>query len=1058
MTDPIQKFALTLGDGARTKEYLGVEWSLDELESYLGQHAAQRQKDGKFFVPGTLVEGTRKKNAISTISCLVYDIDGTNSIKDVDKKLDDAGYRAFLYTTYSHGTAVTIVKPKAYEAWAKKANQSKRPNVESMKRYLDSINKGYLTNIKCDGKTTHAKDGVVYVVPHDPVDKMRVVFPLEKPIVLSELSAVTEQMINIYKSIYHGVGNTLGIKFDAACSDPSRLHYIPARPVAKKEDGVDFLRYQYPGRLLDYTKFERAVIKSSGTKTNSDGTERKVSATDYVVFDKDDRYIDLQAWDNKHYATFDIEETLEHALPEGMIRDQRSSGGFHIECPFEDGHTNPGGQGTFVANGDGAEQGWVIFCSHNSCKEIEGRGKLDYLKKLIQDGCVTALDLGYAAPEAAAPSAPAPPSITPEVSALGIDPETLPTISTEEFNSATLEAKNFNSKTEALAAGSALIESATFVGQVAQGLKYFEDSGIELDGAKLVELVGVSSCSVHSIADYIKKHKNTLGGMNGPEFGTALREYRAQAVSIVAKLGDIFNDQKSGLELEHELRRVSQWYGTPLTDLKAQFNALRRENDVLLLDETIVLQMDQLEKQYAKLTLGPAAYWLDEPATQVSDTGKEVRYSPQTMSTMKKNNNAIIGTEKKPKTINIWETFVEHRKTIREYRGITFDPCRNPGEQRNGEAYNLWNGFRIKPRKGDIEPLQEHLLNIWCRGDVEVHNWIQMYFADIIQHPGEKPQSTICILGGAGTGKSMILDAFCRIVKPWSFTTARAEDIVGKFNSQIANKLVVVSEEAIFSGNKLAMARLKQTISGKTTPMEAKGVDTADVPNFTRFFFISNERHALHLDDDDRRFLVIRTAPKRSEEYYSKFAAWLKDDRNLAAWVHYLKTFKPEDHGLTWNKLHYPPMTDDKIEQIEQSSDASVQFFLDLLETGRLSRLPNTIDLPMKMCWPLDEPWVADTALFRQAFDTFVNHFAGRPEFERSKYSPTAKLFFGALTQYRSTVRDPADKTLINHAYRFPSRRAMIAEAMRLKSPVRQSLLESAIENPNSHLPQFNED
>ncbi|MGE0320530.1 MAG: hypothetical protein AB7O94_22420, partial [Hyphomicrobiaceae bacterium] len=228
----------------------------------------------------------------------------------------------------------------------------------------------------------HDENGHAYIVHHDPIEKFRVMLPLEERLVMTELGIGSRRSINAYKSIYHGVGQALGLKYDHACEDPSRLHYFPS--VRKGEEG----NYQArvcgtTAKLLNVKDYPRVEVKDEESRTKP----RREGPQSHTVTDKDGATISLDKLDRD----FDVEGLLTECLDDDMIKaDRAGKEGFHITCPFEDNHSSTGGLGTFCANGDG-DRSWTIFCSHNSC---HGHDRYDYLAEYIRQGFVTADDLG----------------------------------------------------------------------------------------------------------------------------------------------------------------------------------------------------------------------------------------------------------------------------------------------------------------------------------------------------------------------------------------------------------------------------------------------------------------------------------------------------------------------------------------------------------------------------------------------------------------------------------------------------------------------------------------
>ena len=58
----------------------------------------------------------------------------------------------------------------------------------------------------------------------------------------------------------------------------------------------------------------------------------------------------------------------------------------------------------------------------------------------------------------------------------------------------------------------------------------------------------------------------------------------------------------------------------------------------------------------------------------------------------------------------------------------------------------------------------------------------------------------LVIRGRKGTGKSKFADVLRRILGGHAFKASRADQIVGKFNSHLADKLLLVAEESFFAG------------------------------------------------------------------------------------------------------------------------------------------------------------------------------------------------------------------------------------------------------------------
>ena len=359
-----RKFTVTLSRTARAKHWpRPIEMTLDELTASLAKPRTDGNKDGLCVIGGQLAGDQRKAQAVVHSDLLIYDIDGGQTLAEVERIIDDSGVYGLIYTTFSNLTTKTRIQADHYETWAKRAGEAFPPTLESMVAYLRAHKKEHIAaahpifDPKADLERfyVHDENGHAYIVHHDPIEKFRVMLPLEERLVMTELGIGSRRSINAYKSIYHGVGQALGLKYDHSCEDPSRLHYFPS--VRKGEEG----NYQArvcgtTAKLLNVKDYPRVEVKDKEVNSPRDKKTRREGP--HTVTDKDGATINL----DKLPRDLDIEGLLTNCLDDDMLKEDRAGkDGFHITCPFEDNHSSTGGLGTFCANGDG-DRSWTIFC------------------------------------------------------------------------------------------------------------------------------------------------------------------------------------------------------------------------------------------------------------------------------------------------------------------------------------------------------------------------------------------------------------------------------------------------------------------------------------------------------------------------------------------------------------------------------------------------------------------------------------------------------------------------------------------------------------------------
>jgi len=194
----------------------------------------------------------------------------------------------------------------------------------------------------------------------------------------------------------------------------------------------------------------------------------------------------------------------------------------------------------------------------------------------------------------------------------------------------------------------------------------------------------------------------------------------------------------------------------------------------------------------------------------------------------------------------------------RQYAGIVFAP----GEEVPG-YFNLFRGFGIEPLPGDCSMFWEHVRNVLCRGIEDHFDYFKKWLAHMIQHPGELPEVCIVIRGPQGAGKSIIVDQIGRLVGQHYVPLSRMEHITGKFNAHLKDALLIYANEAIWGGDKSAEGILKAQITERFNYIEFKGKEAIKVRNFARLIVTSNERWAVPMGIDDRRFLIVEATSDR---------------------------------------------------------------------------------------------------------------------------------------------------------------------------------------------------
>lgn len=342
------------------------------------------------------------------------------------------------------------------------------------------------------------------------------------------------------------------------------------------------------------------------------------------------------------------------------------------------------------------------------------------------------------------------------------------------------------------------------------------------------------------------------------------------------------------------------------------------------------------------------------------------------------NNKIPIADGDKIKMMPAAKLWLESPKR-RNAAGVCFRPdgCR-PG------YINLWRGFAVEPNPEDAEArcakYRWHVENIICGGDPKLIHYVWSWLADIIQRPGSKPGVALVLCGGRGTGKGFFTRPLEKILGQRHFIQINNKDqFIGRFNSQVADKLLVVADEAFWAGDKAAEGKLKGFITEPTLTIEPKGIDAFTVDSYHRVIMASNEQWVVPAGTDERRFLVLSVSreKQKNEEYFSALAKELNNGGTeaLMSWLG-----RYQRNGTS---LRHAPHTDALMEQKIDSLEPHLEWWFEKLQSGKLG------DLSAIQPWP-------ETVCINDQHKDFQYWCAGRNIKRPMKITSFRKLIFGA--------------------------------------------------------------
>lgn len=198
--------------------------------------------------------------------------------------------------------------------------------------------------------------------------------------------------------------------------------------------------------------------------------------------------------------------------------------------------------------------------------------------------------------------------------------------------------------------------------------------------------------------------------------------------------------------------------------------------------------------------------------------------------------------------------------------------------QNETEILNRFCPLAIKPlpkkatNKKAVDVFLEHL--DYLATSPEEYKTLLNYIAWNVQRPGEKTMfATLIISHSTGIGKSLLERFFRNIFQAKTgqnyVTTIENHQLTSPYTEYMKDRLVGFVHELGEYDRYNLMFRLKDLITGEYISINEKYARPFQVRNTVNFFFFSNLKNAIRLDEQDRRLFVIynEKAPKPREYY-----------------------------------------------------------------------------------------------------------------------------------------------------------------------------------------------
>lgn len=338
--------------------------------------------------------------------------------------------------------------------------------------------------------------------------------------------------------------------------------------------------------------------------------------------------------------------------------------------------------------------------------------------------------------------------------------------------------------------------------------------------------------------------------------------------------------EKTGIKVELEIKPMNnkldlsefelvEYDDSDFGKLEERTNKFMKPHELKKFKEDVVNYMN---KEYFMINSTPTKIvWCK--IDRDNDIFKSVYKNKESMKMFFSNQNLYIITngDKRIK-LNPFTLWLESRKR-NTYEGITFDPIRyyNPRKEKYPD-YNEYYGLKYeREHVKDVLPLEEtasffeHIKKRWCKNDLKLYKYVLDWFATIVQKPGYKMKSAIVLKGLERCGKGIIVQIIKDILGSNLFYhPSSANEIIGQFNSGVANKLFIFLDELSWGGNKEAEGVFKKFITESTIEINAKFEHPYTYNNCINVIIASNKDWVVPVGYTSTRWQVIEVSEELS--------------------------------------------------------------------------------------------------------------------------------------------------------------------------------------------------
>lgn len=273
--------------------------------------------------------------------------------------------------------------------------------------------------------------------------------------------------------------------------------------------------------------------------------------------------------------------------------------------------------------------------------------------------------------------------------------------------------------------------------------------------------------------------------------------------------------------------------------------------------------------------------------------------------------------------------FVFLHNIVKRARQYVYEPGKSKVIEEGDEVcINMWQSSELtakKPKNGKPAMFMKHMEYLFP--NTFEREYILDFFAHMVQKPREKIRHALIIIGGQGTGKSILNIAMRHILGSHNVSLPSNENLSDRNTKWAKHAQLCWIDEVEQADKKGFMNKIKPYISEDYIEIREMYKDSYTIKNYMNFVATTNSVHPLLLAEDDRRFMIVESPAKpKDKDYYIKLVKYFEESANEILWLLQNRDIEKFYPGAR------PPLTDIKKEMIQNSKPELQALIEELME------------------------------------------------------------------------------------------------------------------------------